>query len=48
MKLHRTLLLAGLLGAALNAPAQTIIKIGYATSPTSHYGVGTNVFCEEV
>ncbi len=48
MKLHRTLLFAGLLGAALNAPAQTIIKIGYATSPTSHYGVGSTVFCEEM
>lgn len=28
--------------------AQTTIKIGYATSPQSHYGVGSTVFCEEV
>lgn len=33
-------------GAA--AHAQTVLRIGYATSPTSHYGVGSTVFCEEV
>lgn len=30
------------------ATAQTTIKIGYATTPQSHYGVGSTVFCEEV
>ncbi len=30
------------------AAAQTTIKIGYAATPQSHYGVGTTVFCEEV
>lgn len=34
--------------AAGGAHAQTILKIGYATSPTSHYGVGSTVFCEEM
>ncbi len=48
MKLARTILLSGLLAAALGAQAQTIIKIGYATSPASHYGVGSAVFCDEV
>lgn len=33
-------------GAA--AHAQTVLRIGYATSPTSHYGVGSTVFCEEI
>lgn len=28
--------------------AQTVLKLGYATSPTSHYGVGSTVFCEEI
>lgn len=50
MKLHCTLIF-GLLVAGAGfgtAQAQTTIKIGYATSPTSHYGVGSTVFCEEV
>lgn len=34
--------------AATGAQAQTVLKIGYATSPTSHYGVGSTVFCEEM
>jgi TRAP-type transport system periplasmic protein len=37
--------LAGLTGAA---QAQTVLKIGYATAQTSHYGVGSTVFCDEV
>lgn len=37
-----------LCSAALAVQAQTALVIGYATSPTSHYGVGTNVFCDEV
>ena len=39
------LLLSGAIGAV---QAQTVLKIGYATSPTSHYCVGTTVFCEEI
>ena len=30
------------------AQAQTIVKIGYATTATSHYGVGTTVFCDDI
>jgi len=30
------------------AQAQTMLKIGYATSKESHYGVGSTVFCDEV
>ena len=46
-----THLLTGLtctLGLAFTAQAQTILKIGYATTKESHYGVGSTVFCEEV
>ena len=39
---------ASLACASVGAQAQTVLKIGYATSPTSHYGVGTTVFCEEI
>ncbi len=46
--LIKPLALAAFLAAVGPAHAQTIIKIGYATSPTSHYGVGTNVFCDEM
>ena len=49
MKLTR--LLTGLtctLGLAFTAHAQTILKIGYATTKESHYGVGSTVFCDEV
>lgn len=28
--------------------AQTVLKIGYATSKESHYGVGSTVFCDEI
>ncbi len=41
-------LAAVLAAAATGAQAQTILKIGYATSATSHYGVGSTVFCEEM
>lgn len=30
------------------AQAQTVLKIGYATTKESHYGVGSTVFCDEV
>lgn len=46
--LIKPLALAALLAAVGPTHAQTIIKIGYATSPTSHYGVGTTVFCDEM
>jgi len=45
--LRYALFAAGTLVCAA-ASAQTTIKIGYATSPQSHYGVGTTAFCEEV
>lgn len=49
MKLNKVLvaigLLSGLTGAAM---AQTVLKIGYATAASSHYGVGSTVFCDEV
>lgn len=44
-------LLSGLMltsGLALSAQAQTVLKIGYATSASSHYGVGSTAFCDEV
>ena len=46
-----TQLIAGLsMGMALSfaAQAQTVLKIGYATTKESHYGVGSSVFCDEV
>ena len=45
--LRHALLAAATLACAA-AAAQTTVKIGYATTPQSHYGVGTTVFCEEV
>jgi len=30
------------------ANAQNIVKIGYTTTPTSHYGAGIQVFCDEI
>ena len=33
---------------ALAAQAQTVLKIGYATTKESHYGVGSTVFCDEI
>lgn len=41
-------LLAVLLAAAGAASAQTMLKFGYATTKESHYGVGSNVFCDEI
>ena len=35
-------------GFALCATAQTVVKIGYPTTATSHYGVGASVFCDEI
>ncbi len=42
------LAMAALLAAAGGAQAQTVLKIGYATSTTSHYGVGSTTFCDEI
>jgi len=42
------LLLAALLATAGAASAQTVLKIGYATTKESHYGVGATVFCDEI
>jgi tripartite ATP-independent transporter DctP family solute receptor len=41
-------LAAVLAAAATGVHAQTVLKIGYATSATSHYGVGSTVFCDEM
>jgi tripartite ATP-independent transporter DctP family solute receptor len=39
---------AALVALAAGAQAQTVLKIGYATSKESHYGVGSTVFCDEI
>lgn len=44
-KLFAALALVGMMGAA---QAQTVLKIGYATTKESHYGVGSTVFCDEI
>jgi tripartite ATP-independent transporter DctP family solute receptor len=43
-------LMALLLAAAgiASVQAQTVLKIGYATAATSHYGVGSTMFCDEI
>jgi TRAP-type transport system periplasmic protein len=47
--LLKPLALAAVLAAATGAAqSQTVLKIGYATSATSHYGVGTTAFCDEM
>ena len=49
MKLNKVLLALGLFGGLTGATmAQTVLKIGYATSATSHYGVGSSAFCDEI
>jgi TRAP-type transport system periplasmic protein len=44
----RTLIAAFVLTAAAGASAQTVLKIGYATTKESHYGVGSTVFCDDI
>ena len=39
---------AALLALAGAASAQTVLKMGYATTKESHYGVGATVFCDEI
>ncbi len=50
MKLNSSLALAALgLSVGFGAAAQTTtLKIGYATTQASHYGVGSTVFCEDI
>ena len=47
MKL-KSLILVAATALAVPAMAQTVLKIGYATSQASHYGVGSTVFCDEI
>ena len=46
--MKRSLLTLALLAATCGAQAQTILKIGYATTATSHYGVGSTTFCDDI
>jgi tripartite ATP-independent transporter DctP family solute receptor len=49
MKLKPLLIGLGLAtGLVAGASAQTVIKLGYATAATSHYGVGSTVFCDDI
>ena len=49
MKLSKLILGMTLgIGLMATAQAQTTLKIGYATTATSHYGVGSTTFCEEI
>ena len=49
MKLNKLALGTGLaLGLMSAASAQTVLKLGYATSATSHYAVGSTVFCDDI
>ena len=42
------LAVAGLVLCAGAANAQTVLKLGYTPAANSHYGVGSNVLCEEI
>lgn len=47
--MNKTLIALALATAGMAAAhAQTVLKIGYPTAPTSHYGVGSNTFCDEI
>jgi len=48
MKFLKPLACVVLSCGAFAAQAQTILKIGYATTKESHYGVGSTAFCDEV
>jgi tripartite ATP-independent transporter DctP family solute receptor len=48
MKLKTLAVLAAAIGLSAAATAQTVLKIGYATSLTSHYGVGSTTFCDDI
>ena len=47
MKLSVAIAFAGAC-ASIPVAAQTTIKIGYATAATSHYGVGSTAFCDDL
>jgi tripartite ATP-independent transporter DctP family solute receptor len=47
--MKRSLIALAVFAAGISAAqAQTIVKVGYATTATSHYGVGTTVFCDDI
>lgn len=49
MKLNKLVIgLSLAVGFVATAAAQTVLKIGYATTASSHYGVGSSAFCDEV
>jgi TRAP-type transport system periplasmic protein len=49
MKLNKLALGTSLaLGLMSAASAQTVLKLGYATSATSHYAVGSTAFCDDI
>ncbi len=49
MKLNKLAIGMGMaLGLMSAASAQTVLKLGYATSATSHYAVGSTVFCDDI
>ena len=48
MKLKTLAVLAAAFGLSAAAQAQTVLKIGYATAQTSHYGVGSTAFCDDI
>ena len=48
MKLLKLLIGMTLMTGFAVTQAQTVLKIGYATTKESHYGVGSSTFCEEV
>ncbi len=48
MKFKLLMSLIGALSIAAPAIAQTTLKIGYSVVRDSHYGVGANVFCEDI
>jgi TRAP-type transport system periplasmic protein len=48
MKLTKLLAGMALATGLMAAQAQTVLKIGYATTVTSHYGVGSTAFCDDI
>jgi tripartite ATP-independent transporter DctP family solute receptor len=44
----KSLVLVAATALSLPTMAQTVLKIGYATTQASHYGVGSTVFCDEI
>ncbi|OYU32158.1 MAG: C4-dicarboxylate ABC transporter substrate-binding protein [Comamonadaceae bacterium PBBC2] len=49
MKLNKLAIGMGLAAGLMSAAsAQTVLKLGYATAASSHYGVGSTVFCDDI